>query len=76
MMEANRRERRARAAMERSSKFVREYVRHLPEAGPEVMSKPGISHMVFYHDDWCRMYTHGTCNCNPYLRFFAEPKRD
>jgi hypothetical protein len=76
----NRHERRRSAAMGKQNKFVNEYVRHLPEVGPEVFGKPGVSHVVYYHDDWCKIYDAGSlglasCTCNPDVRFFAEPKR-
>jgi hypothetical protein len=39
--------RRARqAAIAKQNKFVDDYVRHLPEVGPEVLSQPGVTHMV------------------------------
>jgi hypothetical protein len=71
----NRHERRAKTAMARSQKLVDDYVRHLPEVGPECMNGPGIFHMVMYHDDWCGMYKGEGCNCNPGIRFFVDPKR-
>jgi hypothetical protein len=61
--------------MQKQNKFVNEYVQHLPEVGPEALEKPGISHMVFYHDEWCKIYDGKPCNCEPEVRFFAEPKR-
>jgi hypothetical protein len=71
----NRHERRRQAAKARQNKFVDEYVRHLPEVGPEVLGQPGVTHVVFYHDDWCRIYDGSACNCEPGVRYFAEPKR-
>jgi hypothetical protein len=71
----NRQERRRRAAMAKHNSFVENYVQHLPEVGPEVLSKPGVSHMVFYHDDGCRIFDGDACNCEPDIRFFAEPTR-
>ena len=71
----NRHERRRREAMQKHNKFVNEYVHHLPEVGPEVLGKPGVSHMVFYHSDRCRIYDGNACNCDPDVRIFAEPKR-
>ena len=71
----NRHERRRRAAMARENKFVDEYVHHLPEVGPDVIEKGGVTHMVCYHDEWCRIYDGKECNCEPQIRFFAEPNR-
>jgi hypothetical protein len=71
----NRRERRRQAAMQRHNSFYNNYVRHLPEVGPEGLGKPGVSHIVFCHDDWCRIYEGKGCNCDPDVKFFAEPQR-
>jgi hypothetical protein len=57
------------------NKFVRDYVHHLPEVGPEVLTKPGVTHIVYYHDDWCNHHKGGECNCEPHVKFFSEPKR-
>jgi hypothetical protein len=51
------------------------YVRHLPEVGPEVLGPPGVTHMVCFHDDWCRIYDGKACSCGPEVRFYAEPRR-
>jgi hypothetical protein len=77
----NRHERRRRAAMERETRFVNEYVHHLPEVGPEAIGTPGgIIHAAYYHDDWCKIYDADSCgimscNCKPNVRYFAEPNR-
>lgn len=71
----NRHQRRRQAAIMRQSSFVNEYVHHLPEVGPEVLSKPGITHMVCYHDQSCSIYDGAACNCNPQIKLFAEPNR-
>jgi hypothetical protein len=71
----NRHERRRKAVMQKQNKFVNEYVHHLPEVGPEVLGKPGVSHVIFYHDEWCKIYDGNACSCEPEVRFFAEPKR-
>ena len=71
----NRHDRRRQAAMQRENKFVEDYVLHLPEVGPDVLGKPGVTHVVVFHDEWCRIYDGGGCNCSPDIRFFAEPKR-
>jgi hypothetical protein len=65
--------------MERHNRFVDEYVSHLPEisldALGDALGKPGITHLVYYHDEWCRIYHGQACNCEPDVRFFAEPQR-
>jgi len=72
----NRRERRARAAMARSAKFVNDYVQHLPRVGFDAVMKPGeVTHIVCYHDDWCNIYKGGCCNCTPDIKLHAEPTR-
>jgi hypothetical protein len=45
----------------------------LPEAGSDDLGKPGVSHMVYYHDEWCQTYDSNGCNCDsePVIRFFA-----
>jgi hypothetical protein len=72
----NRHERRRLAAMQRQNKFVTDYVQHLPEVGLEGAYRRGqVTHTVHYHDDRCRIYDGGACNCNPAIRYFVEPKR-
>ncbi|MET4847205.1 hypothetical protein ABIF62_007700 [Bradyrhizobium japonicum] len=71
----NRHERRRQAAMQKHNSFFNDYIRHLPEVGPDVLGKPGVSHIVMCHDSWCRIYAGEACNCDPDVRFFAEPKR-
>jgi hypothetical protein len=61
--------------MDRQNRFVEDYVRHLPEVGPELPDKPGVRHVVLYHDDDCRIFEGQACNCEPDIRFFAEPSR-
>jgi hypothetical protein len=67
----NRHERRRRA--KRQNSFVDSYVRHLPEVGPEVLGRPGVSHMVLFHDDSCRIFDGDACSCEPEIKLFAEP---
>ncbi len=71
----NRHQRRRRAVMDKQNRFVQDYVQHLPEAGPDVLGKPGVSHMVCYHDEWCQTYDGSGCNCEPVIQSFAEPNR-
>jgi hypothetical protein len=63
--------------MQRENRFIEDYVRHLPEVGPEVLGRPGggVFHMVCAHDEWCRIDDGADCNCSPDIRFFAEPER-
>jgi hypothetical protein len=75
--EMNRQQRRRQAAMAKQNKFVTDYVQHLPEVGPETIRKPGrVCHMVCYHDDDCTIYDGKGCNCDPDVKFFAEPERN
>jgi hypothetical protein len=76
----NRHERRRKAAMEQQNSNYDQYIRHLPEVGPEAIGNPGVTHVVCYHEHWCRIYdteSRGitSCNCAPDVRLFAEPKR-
>jgi len=71
----NRHERRRLAAKARQNRFYNDYIRHLPEVSPQVLGKPGVTHMVFYHDQGCRIYGCEGCDCDPDVRLFAEPKR-
>lgn len=70
----NRHERRRQARMSRENRFVRDYVRHLPEADLSTATEPGsIIHMVCRHDDWCSIYDNGgglaACNCGGIMHF-------
>jgi len=69
----NRKERRIRDAMARETKYVKGYVEHLP--GSTDIKAPGVHHIVMYHDTWCNIYRGGTCNCEPDIKCFTEPKR-
>jgi hypothetical protein len=71
----NRRERRRQAAIDRQNRFVADYVHHLPEVGPEALGRPGVTHVVCYHDQRCPIYDGRTCNCGPVVKLFAEPAR-
>ena len=51
--------------MDKHNRFVRDYVHHLPETGPDVLGKPGVSHMVCYHDEWYRPMTATAATANP-----------
>jgi hypothetical protein len=54
---------------------VEQYVKHLPEVGPEIMNEPGVHHVVFHHEDWCGIFKGQRCNCSPGVKFYAEPNR-
>jgi hypothetical protein len=71
----NRQERRRRAARAKRNAYVESYVEHLPEVGPEALGKPGVTHLVYYHDDSCRIFHGNACSCDPGVRLFAEPRR-
>jgi hypothetical protein len=68
-------ERRRQAAIARQNAFFNDYVSNLPEVGPEAIGKHGVTHIVCFHDNWCSIYDGEGCNCNPNIRFFAEPRR-
>jgi hypothetical protein len=55
--------------------IVEQYVKHLPEVGPEIMNEPGLHHVVFRHEDWCGIFKGQRCNCSPGVKFYAEPNR-
>ena len=61
--------------MEKQNGLVNEYVHHLPEVGPEVLGRTSVTHVVYYHNDWCRIYDGKACICDPRVRLFAEPNR-
>jgi hypothetical protein len=72
----NRHQRRRQAAITKQNRFVTDYVHQLPEVGPYVVGKPGaVTHMVMYHDERCPIYDGKACNCDPVVRYFAEPQR-
>ena len=71
----NRQERRRKAAMSRHNSYVRDYLEHLPEVGPDALGKPGVTHLVYYHDDRCAIFDGQDCSCDPNVRLFAEPPR-
>lgn len=71
----NRHDRRRKAAMEQHNGFFESYVKHLPEVGFEALSKPGVSHLVLFHDSWCRIYDGDDCNCDPDVKLYQEPLR-
>jgi hypothetical protein len=71
----NREEKRRRAAIERSGRYVESYVRHLPQL--EAMVPGAINHTVFEHDGWCDLLNGKSerCNCSPDVKIYAEPVR-
>jgi hypothetical protein len=71
----NRHDRRRQASIAKHNRFFNDHVRHLPEAGPEILSRPGVRHVVFTHDEQCAFYDRKPCNCEPQIRIFAEPER-
>jgi hypothetical protein len=77
----NRHERRRKVVMERQDRFVYDYVHYLPEIPVDAPVEPGrVYHVAYYHEQWCKIYDAGSCglascNCNPDVRRFVEPKR-
>jgi hypothetical protein len=61
--------------MDRENQFFDAYVKHLPQAGPEVIGRPGVHHLVMHHDQDCRIYSGGQCSCDPQISFYSEPER-
>jgi hypothetical protein len=72
----NRHQRRRQNAMARQDQFFNDHVRHLPEVGLDVIGKPGVHHLVCFHDQWCRIYSGEACNCEPHVKVYAEPVRN
>jgi hypothetical protein len=35
-----------------------------------------ITEIDICHDDWCRIYRGGYCNCNPEIKLHPQPKRN
>jgi hypothetical protein len=35
-----------------------------------------ITEIDICHDDWCRIYQGGACNCNPEIKFRQSPDRN
>ena len=71
----NRKTRRRLASINKHNGFYDSYVRHLPEVGPKIPWKPGVTHMVVFHDVWCGIYDGKVCNCDPHVKLHAEPRR-
>jgi hypothetical protein len=73
----NRKQRRAAAADSRKSRqnsFYHSYLTHLPKVDRPELTPGGITHVVFFHDDWCDIYTNSrTCTCNPDVECRVEP---
>jgi hypothetical protein len=74
----NRKQRRATAAESRKTRqnnFYDSYLAYLPKVDrPDFSKKGGITHVVYFHDDWCDIYTNArTCMCKPDIEYRAEP---
>jgi hypothetical protein len=53
------------------------YFRKLLKLQRKGKLRPGEAHLVdILHDDWCRIYLGGYCNCNPEIRLPAPPRPD
>ena len=35
-----------------------------------------ITEIDVWHDDWCRVYRGGYCNCNPEIKLRPKPERN
>jgi len=56
--------------------FCNSYLTHLPKVDGPVLNKPGLTHVVFFHDDWCGIHTSSrNCTSNPEVEFESEPHR-
>lgn len=76
----NRHERRRAKRMARENKFVDEYVSHLPQVPVDAPLERGrLYHTVMHHDAWCKIYDGDggieSCNCNPLITRYIEPRR-
>jgi hypothetical protein len=72
----NRHQRRRAARISRHNRFYESYVRHLPRVALDAPYEPGrLYHTVYFHDDWCAIYSGQECNCEPILRRYEEPDR-
>jgi len=72
----NRHERRRADKIVRENRFYRDYIRHLPRIPTDAPYERGrLYHTVFFHDDWCAIYSGGACNCNPDIVRHIQPKR-
>jgi hypothetical protein len=74
----NRKQRRGAAESRKScqNSFYDSYLMHLPKVDCPDFTKPGVTHVVYFHDDWCDIYTNTrTCTCNPDIEYRVEPSR-
>jgi hypothetical protein len=72
----NRAQRRRAQAMARHNRFYETYVKYLPRVALDAPLERGrVYHVVYFHDDWCRIYGGGECNCAPTLEHYVEPVR-
>jgi hypothetical protein len=75
----NRKQRRAAAGKSRNThqdNFYNSYLTHLPKVDCPDFTKPGVTHVVYFHDNWCDIYTDArTCTCNPDIEYRVEPSR-
>lgn len=53
--------------------FYSSYLAHLPKVDCPDISKPGVSYAIFFHDDWCAIYTDArTCSCDPDVEYLSH----
>jgi len=53
------------------------YVRKAREmiADGELKPKVGLGYLRVYHDDWCKIFSGGFCNCDPHIVYKPLPER-
>lgn len=75
----NRHERRKQAALDRYFKqtdaYLQDHVRHLPETDEPIGPPGSVTHTVYEHDGWCKIYRGRECNCSPNIKRYIEPVR-
>jgi hypothetical protein len=53
------------------------YYRKLLELYRQGKVAPGrLMDVDIYHDDWCRIYRGGYCNCHPEVKLRSPPERN
>jgi hypothetical protein len=59
---------------DREAEFYNQYLKHLPVVPFGALKKPGLYFAVHHHDDWCRIYMDGTCDCNVEIEMREVPE--
>jgi hypothetical protein len=72
----NRHQRRRARSMARHNHVYGSYVRHLPRVALDAPLERGrVYHDVFFHDEWCGIYSGAECNCRSLFSRHVEPRR-